>query len=98
MNPIEYPIETTEAQEQAEFCGIFSNSRRIQIVWAIGNRELTVSEISEEIKASMQNTSQHLRLMKNKGVLQSRRDGREIYYRIANTEISQNCPVVSKYK
>ena len=92
MNPIEYPIETTE------FCGIFSNSRRIQIVWAIGNRELTVSEISEEIKASMQNTSQHLRLMKNKGVLQSRRDGREIYYRIANTEISQNCPVVSKYK
>ena len=98
MNPIEYPIETTEAQEQAEFCGIFSNSRRIQIVWAIGNKELTVSEISEEIKASMQNTSQHLRLMKNKGVLQSRRDGREIYYRIANTEISQNCPVVSKYK
>ena len=98
MNPIEYPIETTEAQEQAEFCGIFSNSRRIQIVWAIGNRELTVSEISEEIKASMQNTSQHLRLMKNKGVLQSRRDGREIYYRIANTEVSQNCPVVSKFK
>ena len=48
MNPIEYPIEITEAQEQAEFCGIFSNSRRIQIVWAIGNRELTVSEISEE--------------------------------------------------
>ena len=92
------PIETTEAQEQAEFCGIFSNSRRIQIVWAIGKKELTVSEISEEIKASMQNTSQHLRLMKDKGVLQSRRDGREIYYRIANTEISQKCPVVSKYK
>ena len=92
------PFETTEAQEQAEFCGIFGNSRRIQIIWTLGDRELTVSEISEEIKASMQNTSQHLRLMKDKGVLQSRRDGREIYYRIADKKFSQICPIVSKNK
>jgi len=90
------PIKTTKAQEQAEFCGILGNSRRIQIVWTLGNRELTVSEIAEEIKASMQNTSQHLRLMKNKGLLISRRDGREIYYRIADSEFSRICPVVSK--
>ena len=90
------PIKTTKAQKQAEFCGILGNSRRIQIVWTLGNRELTVSEIAEEIKASMQNTSQHLRLMKNKGLLISRRDGREIYYRIADSEFSRICPVVSK--
>ncbi len=57
--------EITEAQEQAEFCAILGNAHRIQIVWVLGNRELTVSEISEEIDTSMQNTSQHLRLMKN---------------------------------
>jgi DNA-binding transcriptional ArsR family regulator len=92
------PIETSEEQEQADFCGIFSNPHRIQIVWALGARELTVSEISEEIQTSMQNTSQHLRLMKNKGVLQARRDGREIYYRIADTQYNRICPVVSKNK
>ena len=92
------PIETSEAQEQAEFCGILGNSRRIRIVWALGDSELTVGEIADEIEASMQNTSQHLRLMKNKGVLQSRRDGREIYYRIANTKFNQNCPVISRYR
>ncbi|MCD4802392.1 MAG: metalloregulator ArsR/SmtB family transcription factor [Anaerolineales bacterium] len=90
------PIETTEAQEQAEFCGILGNPHRIQIIWTLGNRELTVSEIAEEIKASMQNTSQHLRLMKNKGVLGSRRDGREIYYRVTDTKFSRSCPVISK--
>ena len=90
------PIETSEAQEQAEFCSIFGNENRIQIVWILGYRELTVSEIAEEINASMQNTSQHLRLMKNKGVLGSRRDGREIYYRITDTKYSRACPVISK--
>ena len=90
------PIETSKAQEQAEFCGILGNAHRIQIVWILGDRELTVSEIAEEINASMQNTSQHLRLMKNKGVLGSRRDGREIYYRITDTKYSRACPVISK--
>jgi DNA-binding transcriptional ArsR family regulator len=89
------PIEISEAQEQAEFCGILGNAHRIQIIWALGNRELTVSEIAEEIDSSMQNTSQHLRLMKNKGVLQSRRDGREIYYRITDTKFTRICPVIS---
>ena len=92
------PIEISEAQEQAEFCGILGNPHRIQIIWVLGNRELTVSGIAEEIGSSMQNTSQRLRLMKNKGVLQSRRDGREIYYRIANTKFIRNCPVISNHR
>ncbi len=90
------PNEIAEAQDQAEFCSILGNAHRIQIVWVLGNRELTVSEISEEIDTSMQNTSQHLRLMKNKGVLLSRRDGREIYYRIADTKFNRICPILSK--
>jgi len=90
------PNEIVEAQELAEFCGILGNAHRIQIVWALGKQELTVSEISAELNTSMQNTSQHLRLMKNKGVLLSRRDGREIYYRIADTKFNRTCPVLSK--
>ena len=89
------PIEASKAQQQAEFCGILGNSRRIEILWALGERELTVSDISKVIGSSMQNTSQHLRLMKNKGVLLSRREGREIYYSIKDTPFSRNCPVIS---
>jgi DNA-binding transcriptional ArsR family regulator len=90
------PIEISEAQEMAGFCAILGNALRIQIMWALGNQELTVGEIAEEINASMQNTSQHLRLMKDKGVLQSRRDGREIYYRIIDTEFTKICPIVTR--
>jgi ArsR family transcriptional regulator len=87
--------EISRAEEQAEFCSILGNSHRIRILWSLEDKELTVSEIAEAIQASMQNTSQHLRLMKNKGVLQSRRDGREIYYRIADTEYTRICPVLN---
>ncbi len=90
------PKRKSKAKEQAEFCGILGNTLRIRIVWALGDQELTVSEIAKRIDTSMQNTSQHLRLMKDKGVLQFRRDGREIYYRIAETEFSRVCPVISK--
>jgi len=88
--------EIAKAQEQADFCSILGNAHRIQIIWTLGNRELTVSEISEEINTSMQNTSQHLRLMKDKGVLVSRRDGREIYYKIADSKFSKTCTILSK--
>ena len=88
--------EITKAQQQADFCAVLGNVHRIQIVWTLGNREMTVSEISEEIKSSMQNTSQHLRLMKDRGVLVSRKDGREIYYKIADTKYTIACPVLSR--
>ena len=47
------PVDSTEAQDQADFCGIFGNNRRVRIVWALGNSELTVGEIAEEIEKSL---------------------------------------------
>jgi DNA-binding transcriptional ArsR family regulator len=68
----------------------------VLIAWALGENEMTVSDIATAVGSSLQNISQHLRLMKDKGVLQSRRDGRSIYYRIADNELTQNCPIFVK--
>lgn len=81
-----------QAQEQAQYCQVFSNARRILILWALGTEEMSVSDIASEVGASIQNTSQHLRLMKDRGILSSRRDGQTIYYRVVNNDclIDQN--------
>lgn len=84
------------AQKQAEFCHILGNNCRVQIVWSLGNQQLTVGEIAEKIGASLQNTSQHLRLMKDKGILDSQKEGRKVYYWIANTAYNNQCPVIQK--
>ena len=70
------------AQKQSEVYGVFGNASRVLVLWALSERELSVSDIASAIGCSLQNTSQHLRLMKDKGILVSRRDGNAVYYRI----------------
>jgi DNA-binding transcriptional ArsR family regulator len=56
--------ETQElAVRQAAMCGLFGSAKRVLILWALLDQELSVSEIALTIGASLQSTSQHLRLM-----------------------------------
>jgi DNA-binding transcriptional ArsR family regulator len=79
------------AESQAEICGVFSNANRVLILWALGDQEMSVGEIASAIDCSLQNTSQHLRLMKDKDILASRREGQTIYYRIKQHELMEGC-------
>ena len=79
---------------QAEFCKVFGNVQRLMILWSLADSELSVGDIARTVNGSMQNTSQHLHLMKNKGILTSRREGQTIYYCIANNKLMKNCPLL----
>ena len=86
----------TLARMQAEIYNIFSNEKRLLILWLLDDAEMSVNEITEFLQTSVQNTSQHLRLMKSKGILSSRRDGQTIYYTIADTELGRYCRSIHK--
>ncbi len=75
------------AKERAEIYQVFSNDKRVLIFWHLAkNIEMSVNQIAKAIDSTIQNTSQHLRLMKAKNILESNRDGQTILYRIANTK------------
>ena len=82
------------AEVQAEFCKVFGNVQRLMILWSLADSELSVGDIAKSVDGSLQNTSQHLHLMKNKGILTSRREGQMIYYCIAKNELMKNCPLL----
>ena len=82
------------AERQASLCSIFANARRVMILWALADHEKSVSEIASAIEASLQCTSQHLRLMKDMGILGSRRDGQTIYYFIVKNELTDRCQLL----
>jgi ArsR family transcriptional regulator len=84
------------AEIQADICSVFSNPKRILILWSLVAEDKSVSVIAEEIGASLQNTSQHLRLMKDKGILSSTRIGQSIIYRISDQSYSRNCLLISQ--
>jgi DNA-binding transcriptional ArsR family regulator len=79
------------AEEQAELHQILSNPTRLLILRSLAQSERSVGEIAETIGATLQNTSQHLRLMKDKSVLEARRDGQTIFYQIAASQMGENC-------
>jgi DNA-binding transcriptional ArsR family regulator len=79
------------ARERAQVCSLFGNPSRVLILWALGERELSVSDIALAIECSLQSTSQHLHLMKDRGILTSRRDGHMIYYRVNYSECLADC-------
>jgi DNA-binding transcriptional ArsR family regulator len=79
---------------QAEFCKVFGNVQRVLILWSLADSELSVGDIARCVNGSLQNTSQHLHLMKNKGILTSRREGQTVYYCIARKELINNCPLL----
>ena len=80
--------ETIErAKAQADLCRVFNNPTRVLIFWALADGEMSVSEIAATVEASLQNTSQHLRLMKDRDILACRREGQTIYYRIADLSL-----------
>ncbi len=71
----------------AEMCKVFSNPTRLEILNLLRNKELSVTELIKMTKLSQANISQHLSIMKSKGIVLSSRKGKNIYYRLANPKI-----------
>ena len=71
----------------AEICKVFSNPTRLEILNLLRDKELSVTELIEKTKLSQANISQHLSIMKSKGIVTSNRKGKNIYYKLATTKI-----------
>jgi len=79
---------------QADLCKIFSNAKRIEIMNILKDREMSASELIEEIGLSKANLSQHMGVLRSKGVVLARREGLNIFYCISNPKIIQACDLM----
>jgi ArsR family transcriptional regulator len=78
----------------ADICKVFTNAKRLEILNTLMNKEMTASELIKKIGLSKANLSQHMSILKSKGVVLSRREGVNIYYRISNPKIIQACDLM----
>lgn len=76
---------------QSEICKTLSSAKRIEILNALKDGEKTVSELVAILGVPKANVSQHLAVMRHKGILKSRREGVNIYYRVANPKVIEAC-------
>jgi DNA-binding transcriptional ArsR family regulator len=76
---------------QSEVCKTLASPKRLEIINALKDGEKTVGELVDILVVPKANVSQHLAVMRHKGILKSRRDGVNIYYKIANPKVVQAC-------
>ena len=62
---------------------------RLQIVKLLKEKPLCVCEILPQLDSEQSNTSQHLSVLKNQGIVESRKDGLMVIYRIKDPEVFQ---------
>ena len=76
---------------QSEVCKTLASAKRIEILNALKDGEKTVSELVEILGVPKANVSQHLAVMRHKGILKSRREGINMYYSVSNLKVIQAC-------
>lgn len=79
---------------QAEVCKTLASPKRLEIIQALKDGEKTVTDLVESLGFAKANVSQHLAIMRHKGVLKTRRDGVNIYYSLANPKVVQACTLM----
>jgi len=66
-----------------------SHPLRLKILCVVGAQEVCVQDIVEAVGTSQSNISQHLAILRDKGVLNTRKDANRVYYRIADARTLQ---------
>src|SRR3990172_5071074 len=76
---------------QSDVCKTLASPKRLEILNALKEGEKTVSELVEILGVPKANVSQHLAVMRHKGILKSRREGVNIFYSVGNPKVIQAC-------
>jgi len=73
----------------ARFCKILSDANRLMIINELGESEISVNELCCRLGLTQSNVSKHLAMMREQGLVVTRRDGLNIYYRMSDPRISE---------
>lgn len=79
---------------QADICKTLSDPKRLMIVHELRAGELPVGEMALRLGIPQANISQHLAILRKRGVVLTRREGTSVFYRLASDKIAEACNLV----
>ena len=78
----------------ASICHTLANPKRLEIIDKLRTSELSVTALAEALEISQANLSQHLAIMRQRGIVTSRREGLNVFYKLSNPKIIQACDLM----
>lgn len=78
----------------ASICQTLANPKRLEIIDKLRSGDMSVTKLAEVLGISQSNLSQHLAIMRQKGIVTTRREGLSVHYRLSNPKITQACDLM----
>ena len=76
-------------QLEADFCAALSEPTRIIILYALSERPMNVTELTHELGIPQPTTSRHLKVLRERGLVDTERQGTVITYHLADVRVIQ---------
>jgi DNA-binding transcriptional ArsR family regulator len=81
----------TMRQRSAAVAKALADPKRLCVLQSLADGELSVRELSERVGCHVPNMSQHLAVLRNSGLVLTRRDGNAIFYRLSDPRVLEAC-------
>jgi DNA-binding transcriptional ArsR family regulator len=85
--PIVPPSSEFDRQRYAAVGRALADPKRLCVLESLSAGELSVSDLSTKVGCQVPNMSQHLAVLRSAGLVQSRRDGSTVFYRLADVRV-----------
>lgn len=79
---------------KAELCKNFADPKRLMIIDQLRSGEKSVGELVEKINVKQSVVSRHLALLRQSGIVYTRRAGTNVFYRLSDPKISETCEMM----
>ncbi len=87
---LDAPIQTSSEYDRQRYAAVgraLADPKRLCVLETLAGGELSVSELSTSVGCQVPNMSQHLAVLRSAGLVQSRREGSSVYYRLADIRV-----------
>ncbi len=84
-----WPLPLDQVDLAVEIFRMLADATRLQLLWALVERELSVNELAEQVGKPAPSVSQHLAKLRMARLVRTRREGVQIFYRLENDHVAQ---------
>ena len=90
-------VEAELQELHARVCKAIADPQRLLLINELRDRELSVGELCEALDISQSNASQHLAILRERGVVSTRRQGTSVYYSLRGEKILQAVDLLRQF-
>jgi len=78
----------------ADFCKILANPTRLMIMAILSHGEMSVGELASTCDTALPAVSQHLKILKNHHMVESRKEGHSVFYQTTDSRLMEACTLI----